>query len=321
MKQLPLFTNTPHPKTASAIALGCDHYVTDVPEKQALAVMDAYFTQGGNFLDTAHIYSPGPGGVSLSEKLVGEWIRTNNVRDKITLVTKGAHPNRNTITTSRINPQVIKEEFASSMETLGVDTVDIWFLHRDNPELPAGEILDMAAEATKGRALHLGASNWKASRLAEAAEYAKKKGIPGFAISQIQWSLARSTNESWNDPTIVVMDETEAAWYRERRFPVMAFASQAHGIFSKVIAQGEGAVKERSAKRFMLEENRDRIERCRIVSERTGVNPAGICLAYLTGAEFPTIPVIGCSSPEQVEDSLRFADFALSEADRRFLVE
>ncbi len=322
MKHCTLFADTPHPLAASAVALGCDHFGTDAkPEKEAYALMDAYLERGGNILDTAHIYSPAPDGSSLSEKTVGEWIRHANARDKIILVTKGAHPDRNDLLTTRLTPGVVKEEFDMSLDTLGVDAVDIWFAHRDNPAAPAGEILDMIRDATNGRARHLGASNWTPARIAEANAHANRAGRPGFAVSQIQWSLARSSKASWGDPTLVVMDAEQAAWYAETQMPVMAFSPQAHGIFSKVIAGNESAVKERSAKRFMLEENRDRIERCRIVSERTGVNPAGICLAFLLGAPFPTIPVVGCGSVAQLADTLRFVDFELGAADRRFLVE
>lgn len=322
MKYLNLFDRTPHPFTVSRIALGCDHYGENVPERQALGVMDAYFANGGNIFDTAHVYSQMvPNGISLSEKLVGEWIRANGVRDKIMLVTKGAHPDRSDMTASRVNENVIREEFESSLETLGVDGVDVWFVHRDNPAMPAGEILDMLSDITRGRVKHLGASNWTAARLAEAEDHARKNGTPGFAISQIQWSLARVTNESWDDPTLVCMDDAQAAWYAEKQLPVMVFSAQAHGLFSKVLEQGVGAITEKFAKRFMLEKNMDRIERCRQVSLRTGVNPAGVCLAYLTAAPFPVIPLVGCSSPEQLADSLRYADFELSPDDRCFLVE
>lgn len=322
MKRLGLFAETPHPFEVSRIALGCDHYDETTPAANALQVMDAYFAAGGNVFDTAHIYSQmQPGGISLSEKLLGEWIRANGVRDRIMLVTKGAHPSRSDMLTTRINEQVVREEFESSLETLGVDSVDVWFVHRDNPAAPAGEILDMLREVTRGGVKHLGASNWTAARLAEANASAAKQGKAGFDISQIQWSLARVTKESWGDETMVIMDDAEAVWYEQTQMPVMVFSSQAHGLFSKVIEQGEGSLTERFAKRFQVEKNRERIERCRAVSARSGVNPAGVCLAYITSAPFPVLPLIGCSTAEQLRDSLRFADYELSPEDRKYLIE
>lgn len=320
MKHLRLFADTPHPVSASHIALGCDHYGDTVPEKTAFAVMDAYFESGGNVFDTAHIYAQmEDGGVSKSEKTLAEWIRVNNVRDKIVLVTKGAHPPRDNMTRVRLTEKDIKADLDLSLETLGVDSVDVWFAHRDNPAAPAAEVLDLMADAAKGRVKHLGGSNWTGARMDEANAHARKTGGPGIEISQIQWSLALSTKESWEDPSLVVMDAAEAAWYERTQMPVMLFSPQAHGLFTKVIERGADSVPEKSAKRFLLKENMPRIERCREVSERTGVNPAGICLAYLTAAAFPAMPIIGCSRPEQVADSLRFADYELSAEDRKFL--
>ncbi len=320
MQHMTLFGGTLHPFEVSRIALGCDHYGESISLKSAFAVMDAYFAAGGNVLDTAHIYAQkADGDISLSEKVVGEWIRTNGVRDKIMLVTKGAHPDRHDLTKTRMTEKIVREEIESSLETMGVDSIDVWFVHRDNPAAPAGEVIDMLMDATKGRVTHLGASNWTAARLADANDHARKMGRPGFAISQIQWSLARVTNDSWGDSTIVVMDDREEAWYTESGMPVMVYSPQAHGLFSKVIEQGAEAMPERFAACFRLEANMDRIGRCRELSERKGVNPAGICLSYLKSAPFPVLPIIGCSRPEQVADSLCNADLALTADERRFL--
>ncbi len=320
MQRLTLFGDTPRPFDVSRIALGCDRYGDSVSAKTAFSVMDAYFAAGGNVFDTARIYGQKTDGdISLSEKTLGEWIRANGVRDSIMLATKGAHPDRYDLTKTRITEKTVKDELESSLEALGVDSVDVWFVHRDNPAAPVGEIVDMLTDATAGRVGHLGASNWTAARLAEAGVHARKAGRPGFAISQIQWSLARVTNESWGDQTVVIMDDREEAWYADSRMPVMAYSSQAHGMFAKVIGQGADSLPEHVATCFQLEANMDRIGRCRELSERTGVTPAGICLSYLTSAPFPVIPVIGCSRPEQVADSLRHADFTLTPDERRFL--
>ncbi len=320
MQRLTLFGDTPRPFVVSPIALGSDRYGDSVSAKSAFAIMDAYFAAGGNVFDTAHIYAQkADGDISLSEKTVGEWIRANGVRDAIMLVTKGAHPDRHDMTKTRMTEAMVKEDLESSLETLGTDAVDVWFAHRDNPAAPAGEVVDMLMDATAGRVRHLGASNWTAARLAEANRHARKAGRPGFAISQIQWSLARATKDSLGDHTVVIMDEREEAWYAESRMPVMAYSPQAQGLFSKAIGQGADSLPESVATRYQLEENMDRIRRCRELSERKGVNPSGICLSYLTSAPFPVIPIIGCSRLEHVADSLRHADLALTRDERRFL--
>lgn len=323
MKYLDLFSNTQNAVRISQFALGCDHFGDAIPEEQAFRIMDVYYEQGGTLLDTAHVYSQrGVGEISLSEKTVGKWISDNGLWGKVMLSDKGAHPDRNQMLLSRISEKNIKDDLSASLETLRTDGVDIWFLHRDNPDMPVGEIVDIVSELVdKGYIRHLGVSNWSAERIAQAQEYARKHGKHEFEISQIQWSLAISTPESWEDPTIICMDDAQQSWYRTQQFPVMTFSSQSRGLFSKVIEKGVESVSDKTGKRFLLEQNMGRIERCRKLCERDGINPAGLCLSYLTSAPFPVIPVIGCSNPEQVKDSLQFADAAISEADRNYLVQ
>lgn len=322
MKRLKLFADTPAPLEVSQFALGCDHYGARRPEDLAMRIMDTYYELGGNMFDTAHVYSQERSGeVSLSERTVGKWIAANGVRNKIALVTKGAHPEKTDMLTSRIGEKNIRDDLSLSLETLGVDSVDIWFLHRDNPQIPAPEIVDMISDLVdKGYVRHLGASNWTGERIAQANDYARKNGKHGFEISQIHWSLARSTPESWEDPTIVCMNDIEYAWYKASQMPLMVFSPQARGVIARMISGGEAAVPENWAKRFMLRENLGRIERCRLLSEKTGKNPMGICLSYITSAPIPVIPLLGCSSPEQVRDSLKFADTTLTEEERAYLV-
>lgn len=325
MKKLNLFGNSKNPVSVSQYSLGCDHYGLEIPETQAFRIMDAYYEQGGTFLDTAHVYGQTKvGEVSMSEVAVGKWVASNKLEGKVVISDKGAHPDRNNMLVSRINEKVIKEEIAASLEALRTNSVDIWFLHRDNPKMPVGEIVDMVSELVdKGYVKHLGVSNWSAERIAQALDYAQKNEKHPFEISQIQWSLGLSTAESWEDETVVCMDSAQQEWYKKSQFPLMAFSPQAHGIFSKVIEKGVQAVSEKSAKRFLLKENLEsgRIENCRKLCLKYDVNPAALCLSYLTSATFPAIPVVGCSSPEQVRDSLKYSDFTLSEADREYLVK
>lgn len=307
----------------SQISLGCDYYGLEVPEEQAFRIMDAYYDKGGNFLDTAHVYGQKVvDTVSFSEVTVGKWVEANKLQGKVVISDKGAHPDRRNMQVSRLTYQNARNDLFSSLEALKTDCVDIWFLHRDNPAMPVSEIVDMVSEfVDKGYIKKLGASNWTSKRLQAANDYARENGKHGFSISQIQWSLAISTPESWNDPTLVCMDDAQQEWYQEKQFPVMVFSPQARGLFSKVIQNGVDSLSEKVKERFLLDKNLGRIEKCRQLSERLHMNPAGVCLSYLTSAQFPVIPVIGCSSPEQVVDSLRSADDRFSESDRRFLVE
>lgn len=322
MKSITLFENSKNPLEVSRLSLGCDYYGLERPEEEAFRILDTYYELGGRFLDTAHVYGQEKAGAaSHSEQTVGKWISANGLEGKVIISDKGAHPDRNNMKVSRINEKSIREDLLSSLEALRVDQLDIWFLHRDNPDMPVGEIVDLVSELVdQGYIKHLGVSNWTAERISQALTYAKEHNKHPFEISQVQWSLAISTPDSWDDPTIVCMNDKEQDWYKETQFPVMVFSPQAKGLFTKVIRDGAASIPEKICRRFLLEENLGRIERCRKLSMEKEINAAGICLSYLTSAPFPVMPIIGCSSPQQVKDSMEFADIVLNESEREFLI-
>ncbi len=199
-----------------------------------------------------------------------------------------------------------------SLEQLGVDQLDIWFFHRDDLEQGADEIIDMAnLLIDKKLVRHLGASNWSSARIAEANRWAKDAQKQGFAISQIQWSLAHCTPEIWGDATIVCMDESEHAWYTQEMLPVMAYSPQAKGLFSKLIADRNATLSEKVLSRFATERNLALVPRVKEVADALAVDPAAVVVAYLTSQKNPTIAIAGASRVDQLRATLSTADLVL----------
>lgn len=306
----------------SKIAKGADHFGVTIPKERAFALMDRYLELGGNVIDTARLYGrarPFDAEFAHSEPIVGEWLRTRRNRDQVILVTKGAHPVIEDISKRRVNPECIAADLEISLKALGVDYVDIYFLHRDDPEKPVSEIMDALDEHVKaGKIRAIGASNWTCARIDEANAYARAHGKTPFAISQIQWCAAYVKPNAWPDPTIVSMNETEYAGYIKNGLPVMAFSPQANGYFSKLIA-GE-PLKQKYMERYDCPENRRRLEHIRALCEKTGKSPAAVSLAYITSNRVPGCAIIGCSTVEQLEDSMSDSDLTLTEADCAALV-
>lgn len=296
----------------SKIVKGADYFGVTIPEETALALMDRYVELGGNTIDTARLYGKinSDDDYSHSEPIVGRWLKSRRNRKDIVLITKGGHPKRSDLLTSRITKQIIDEELEISLRELGVDYVDIYFPHRDNPDLPVGEIMDMLDLHVKaGRVRALGASNWTCARIKEANTYALAHGKTPFTVSQIQWGLAHTTPAHWDDPTLIAMNDIEYAGYLESGIPVMGFAPQGGGYFSKCIA-GE-PLKPKVAQRYDNEVNRHRLEVVRAVCERTGKSPAVIGMAYLTSNPVQTAAIIGCSTVAQLEDCMSDLDLTL----------
>lgn len=289
----------------SKIVLGTAYYGNGIPKKQAFDLLDRYYYYGGRTLDTARIYGINSGGFSLSELTVGEWVSLRGVRDEVTIVSKGGHPPFGHMDHSRLDRESLHADCAASLRDLDMEHIDVYFLHRDDERLPVGPIMDALHELVEaGKVRALGASNWSIERINQANEYAKANGKTPFAISQIQWSLAVCTPEMMGDKTLVCMNDHEYKGYLEAGIPVMAFSPQAKGLFSKYIAGGQEALNDKIKTRFLNEENLCRIERVRSLSERVGYSPAALALSYITCNKLDGYAIVGCSSVEQLEDSL-----------------
>jgi len=304
-----------HGTPLAQIALGCDHWGTNIPEAIARKQLDIYTEMGGNLLDTAAIYGQEKaGGPSTSEQIIGEWLSSTNVRSELVIATKGCHPYKEDMHRSRISEREMIDDISRSLDQLKTDYVDIWYFHRDNLKMGTDEIIDLAQLLFDKKLIrHLGASNWKAARIEAANRWAADHNKQGFAISEIQWSLAHCTPESWGDDTLVCMNESEHAWYTEHNFPVMAFTSQAKGFYSKLISGNEKSLSEKARHRFLSERNLALVPEVRALSEELGVSAAAVVIAYLTSQKNPTIAIAGSSRVEQIVDTLSARDTTLSE--------
>ena len=176
------------------IARGADYFGVRIPEDRAFSLMDRYLELGGNVIDTARIYGRAEArdaSYSNSEPIVGRWLKSRGTRDRVVLITKGAHHVMEDPSQKRVNRACIDSDLETSLRELGVDSVDIYFLHRDDPEKPVSEIMDALDRHVKaGRIRALGASNWTCARIAEANAYARANGKTPFTVSQIQWGVA-----------------------------------------------------------------------------------------------------------------------------------
>jgi aryl-alcohol dehydrogenase-like predicted oxidoreductase len=175
----------------SAISLGTNRFGSLIDRDSAFKLLDAYIELGGTFIDTAHIYADWIPGAphSASEKTIGEWLRQRNCRAQIVLATKVGHPNLKSMHISRLSARELLDDLFESLEFLQTDYVDLLWLHRDDPGLPVGEIVDAMNQVLRtGKARYIGCSNWRAPRIREANEYARMHNLCGFIANQPQWS-------------------------------------------------------------------------------------------------------------------------------------
>ncbi|MGE5613894.1 MAG: aldo/keto reductase [Bacillota bacterium] len=221
--------------SVSPVCLGTVNYGTDLPEREALAQISRFVESGGNFIDTAHVYGDwGDGPKAVSERIIGKWIKENGNRDKLIISTKGAHPEWGYMEIPRVNKKCIEKDLDESLQYLNTDYIDLYFLHRDDPNTPISEIMECLEDARKaGKIRYYGCSNWELPRIKEAQAYCKEHGLHGFICNQIMWSLADVNLHNLPDKTLIPMDEETYAYHSETRMNAMAYMSVAKGYFAR----------------------------------------------------------------------------------------
>ena len=139
-------------KKATDLIMGTDYFTPEIIDK-VTEVLENYIDIGGNILDTAYVYAGGK-----SEQAIGLWMEENKRRDDVILLTKGGHPNQEG---SQMNKKAIGEELKISLDRLRTDYVELYALHRDDPDVHVGEILEILNEHVEaGKIGSFGGSNW-----------------------------------------------------------------------------------------------------------------------------------------------------------------
>ncbi len=303
----------------SRIILGGVYFGTTLTKAQSFELMDKYMEYGGNTFDTARVYCDWlENGHSASERTIGEWIKSRNNRKEIILATKGGHPAAEGV--SRLSKDDILSDMDRSLETLQTDYVDLYLLHRDDASVPVYEIMDtLHMLVREGKARAVGVSNWTCERIKEANAYAWKNNKTNLAISQIQWSLAECFPHNFNDPTLVCMNPKEYQQYLEMGMPVMAYSSQANGLYSKANDQGLEYVPAKLQK-FLTLENINRYNNLLKLCRRKGYSRTAVALNYIMDNKLNGSAIIGCTNPEQLDDCLKATEISLTEEEINSLV-
>lgn len=294
---------SPLGRDMSMLVLGTACY-EHAREDTSLELLDAWRGLGGNAIDTGREYGN-------AETIVGRWVRERRCRDEVIIVTKGGHHDEVT-GRQRVTPSDIDADLAESLETLGIDDVDLYLLHRDDPTRPVGQIVEHLDSIRRaGRAGAVGASNWATHRLDEAAAFAGAHGLSGFECSSPGLSLAVPTEPPWPG-CVTIHDATDRAWYARTKLPVLAWSSLAAGYFA-------GGANGAAARVYQTAANQERLRRARLLGGERGFTATQVALAWVLHQPFPVYPIIGPETVDELHASVRALDLQLSDGEARWL--
>lgn len=286
----------------SRLALGTVGFSPNTLDRD-YAVLDAWVEAGGTVIDTAHVYEDGD-----AERLLGLWLRDRpGVRERLVIVTKGAHPDGDR---ARVTPADIASDLSDSIERLG-GPVDLYLLHRDDPAVDVGELIDaLDAHRRAGDIRAFGVSNWTLPRIEEANAHAAARGVAGFCCNSPHLSLAVQNEPPWPD-CLSATDAESRAWHARTGMPLLAWSSQAGGFFAG--SSGE------TSRVYQNAANRERLARAEQLGRRTGHSANAIALAWVLAQPFPVVAVIGPHSVEHLRSSLDALEVVLSPEEARWL--
>ena len=277
-------------KKISRLVMGMDNQVNIA---HATAMYDDFFERGGTCFDTAFIYGGGQ-----HETLFGQWVRNRDIREQVVLLDKGAH-------TPSCYPDALVNEFDISLERLQMDYVDIYCMHRDDPEVPVGEFVDVLNELKdKGQLRVFGGSNWTVERFEAANEYARKNNKTGFTILSNNFSLARMVKAPW-DGCVASSSPEFRTWHETTQTPLLAWSATSKGFFVPGVAPPEGSKDGLLVHSWYADDNFERQKRCFRLAKKKGVHPVTLALSYVLHQKFPVFALIG---PRRVSETVGYLE-------------
>jgi aryl-alcohol dehydrogenase-like predicted oxidoreductase len=227
------------------------------------------------------------------------------VREQTVLIGKGAH-------SPLCYPDVIGKQLDQSLNRLKTDYVDVYFMHRDNTDIPVGEFVDaLDAEVQKGRIRGpFGGSNWSRERMAAAIGYANKNGKQAPGALSNNFALAEMINPIWAG-CIAASDEEYKAWLIANQIPNFSWSSQARGFFTDRAGRDKMDNAE-LVNTWYSEKNFGRRDRAIELAAKLGKSPIHVALAYVLAQPFPSIPLIGPRTLAELDDSIKAFDIKLT---------
>ena len=301
--------------TVFPMALGTADYGARYPEEFCFRQLDQFVAGGGTLLDTAHVYSDWISGeLHRSERTLGRWLRTSGLRDSVRIVSKGAHPPLSDMRVSRVREADIRQDLSEGLDMLGCGAIDLYLLHRDDPSVPVGEIVDwMDAHCASGEIRAWGVSNWTLERIRAAQEYAAAHGRRPMACNEPMWSFATIRKAGLGDQTLVPFDAEMHRYHCETGLGLMAYSSQAQGYFSKMASARADGTPFPPHPVYGGEENETKFAFLQDLAKKTGLTFNQLTLLFFAKQPFCAIPIAAFGSETRLAECMAaFSDEAVA---------
>lgn len=299
----------------SPIAFGGNVFGWTLDEKKSFEILDGFVDAGFNFIDTADVYSrwvPGNTGGE-SEKIIGNWMKTRNNRNKIILTTKvGSDMGSGKKSLSKKH---ILAAVDASLLRLQTDFVDLYQSHYEDQETPIQETLEAYDQLIRaGKIRWIGASNYSPEGLKEAIATSQRLSLPKYQTLQPEYNLYK--REGFEKELEQICSDNQLG--------VISYYALASGFLTgKYRSEADLGKSARGGgvKAFMNEKGFKILKALDNVSEQYNSSPASVALAWLIARPSITAPIASVTSLNQLEDLTKAASLRLDNEDLSILDE
>ncbi len=286
------------------LCLGGNVFGWSADEDESFAILDAYAAAGGNFIDTADVYSlwvPGNTGGD-SERIIGRWMKSRGNRDAMVIATKVAKlPSRPGL--SAANIRAAADE---SLQRLGTDYIDLYYAHADDPNTTIEETLGaFDALVRDGKVRYIAASNFTAPRLTESLAISEREGLARYSALQNHYNLLERAEY---ERDLVPVLEREGV-------PGVPFYGLARGFLAGKYRPGVevDSVRAGGVAPYRNERGYRVLDALDQVAAAHGTTVAAVSLAWLAAQPTVAAPIASARTPQQLLELLPFTELELSE--------
>ena len=274
------------------LCLGGNVFGWGADESASHAVLDAYRSHGGNFIDTADVYSEWKEGNvgGESETIIGNWMKKYD-RSEIVIATKVALSKKR----PGLRPENIIAACNDSLQRLQSDYIDIYYSHRDDAEVPMAETLGAYAQLIQeGKVRYIAASQHTGARLQEALDIAAANGLPSYIGLQDRYNLMDRKNFERDQQGVVLANHIS----------IMPFYGVARGFLSGKYSKGVvvESLRAEGVKEYQTDRGWAVVDSLREIARAHNSTPSAVALAWLRANPAVSTPIASARTVEQLHE-------------------
>jgi aryl-alcohol dehydrogenase-like predicted oxidoreductase len=302
MITIPKTSLTVHP-----LCLGGNVFGWSATEAQSFDILNAYSMHGGNFVDTADVYSEWKDGNEggESEKIIGNWMKKHGNRDSMIVATKVAKYSKR----PGLSAKNIVAACNDSLRRLQTDHIDLYYAHEDDASTPLGETLEAFTKLIQdGKVRYIAASQYSAKRLDEALQISKENGFASYVALQAEYNLMERKGIEGEVAEVIIA----------HGISVLPFFGLARGFLSGKYKPGVTveSVRATGVVSYQNEKGWRTIEALEEIARHYASNPSAVALAWLRAQSSVSVPIASARTIDQLNEIVQVLEMRIEDIDR-----